>query len=433
MQLMGTVTIRPRHGAHPRLAILGQLEARLLQADVVILSGLNEKSWPPDPGHDPWLSRPMRARFGLPSPERSIGLAAHDFVQGFCASRVILTRSLKQDGAPTVPARWLQRFDAVLQAANASLPEPAIDWLAIARVMDRSAETKPCPRPQPRPPVANRPRELPVTAIELWLQDPYSVYAKYVLKLRKLNPLEQKPDAAARGTFLHDVLNDFVERYPDALPENAARILTDLGMAHYKSLADDSGFWRYWLPRFARIAHWLTAHEKDWRRSALPERREAKGQITLHGPAGPFVLTARADRIDRFKGGGHALIDYKTGGSFSPRAMIEGKSPQLPLEGLILEQGGFEDLTGKAAYLGYWRLTGGALEGDIKAIEGMDAETAIQKAQEGLRRLIEIYDRAETPYWSLPDPERAPRFQDYAHLARVQEWSVADDEAGEAA
>ncbi|MEI9982582.1 MAG: hypothetical protein WDN69_04840 [Aliidongia sp.] len=60
----------PRFGLHPRLQILGTLEARLLQADHGrARRALNEGSWPPETPHDPWLSRPMRKEFGLKSPE----------------------------------------------------------------------------------------------------------------------------------------------------------------------------------------------------------------------------------------------------------------------------------------------------------------------------------------------------------------------------
>src|SRR3546814_2943952 len=100
---------------HPRLHIWGPLEARLQHADIVILGGLNEGTWPREARPDPWLSRPMRERFGLPLPERRIGLSAHDFAQAFCAPRVMLTRAEKVDGAPTVPSRFLARLETVLR------------------------------------------------------------------------------------------------------------------------------------------------------------------------------------------------------------------------------------------------------------------------------------------------------------------------------
>lgn len=431
--LLSNCSVRPRYGAHPRLAILGQLEARLLQADTIIFGGLNEGSWPQDPGNDPWMSRPMRRQFGLPSPESSIGLAAHDFVQGFCAPHVVLTRPIRLDNAPTIPSRWLQRMDTVLQAAGIdALPPSSLPWLALARGMDHTVETRPCGRPEPRPPLDKRPSELPVTQIETWLKDPYSLYAKYVLGLRKLDDLEKAPDASSRGNFLHHVLNEFVQDYPDSLPQHAEQILIDKGLQHFRALMDDSGFWRYWLPRFSRIAGWIARHEADWRDKARNAATEIKGQAVFDVAGAPFTLTARADRIDRFRAGGMAVIDYKTGGvNLNKSAMKDGRSPQLPLEGMIVNEGGFGDKAqGETRYLGYWKLTGGLQEGDEIAIEDDDVAAAIAQAKAGLLALIEAYRDPSTPYLSLPDPERVPRFQDYAHLARVQEWSVADDAEG---
>ena len=92
---------KPRR-PHPRVRIIGTREARFEAADVTILAGLNDGIWPemPDPG--PWLSRPMYPLAGLPPPERTVGLSAHDFLQAICRGRVIVSRSLRADGSPTV-------------------------------------------------------------------------------------------------------------------------------------------------------------------------------------------------------------------------------------------------------------------------------------------------------------------------------------------
>ncbi|MFP4314008.1 MAG: double-strand break repair protein AddB, partial [Alphaproteobacteria bacterium] len=163
---MGGISIRPKYGTHPRLSILGQLEARLIESDFLILSGLNEGIWPPDPGHDSWMSRPMRRKFGLPSLDRAVGLAAHDFVQGFCHSDIVLTRSKTVDGTQQVPARWLQRLETILKSNNLSLKalqnSPLLSW---ARQIDRAFDTAPLSRPAPKPPASKRPRKLSVTKI----------------------------------------------------------------------------------------------------------------------------------------------------------------------------------------------------------------------------------------------------------------------------
>ena len=142
--------VRPPFGRHPRLQIWGPLEARLQHADCMILGGLNEGVWPPAAQGDPWMSRPMRADFGLPPPELRIGLSAHDFVQCCGAAEVYLTRARRIEGTPTIPSRWLQRLDALLAGdpggpAALRTMEPAL--LAWWAALDRPVEA---PGPRPR-------------------------------------------------------------------------------------------------------------------------------------------------------------------------------------------------------------------------------------------------------------------------------------------
>ncbi len=431
-ELMKNILVRPAYGTHPRLSILGQLEARMVQSDLVILGGLNEGVWPPAPGHDPWMSRPMMKDFGLPPPERGIGLAAHDFVQGFCAGRVALTRAARMNGTPTVPSRWLQRLDTVLQGLEidaASPHEEGKRYIALGRLLDDNPVLQSCGRPAPTPPRALRPRRLSVTQIETWMKDPYAIYAREVLRLEKLEPLERRPDMADRGTFIHDVLKDFIKNCPDNLPGNARNILLDIGVNHPGRKADDPGFWDFWWPRFQRLADWFIDDESKGRQEARPVAVEISGLIKFSGPGGDFTLTARADRIDRFHDGRYAIIDYKSGTNFPVSKILSAEAPQLVLEALILQGGGFADLpAGSAARLGYKILTGGNPAGETRAAES-GIETAVEEARMGLESLIRAFDDPQTPYYSVPDPDHAPRFNDYDHLARIQEWADLDDTA----
>ncbi len=431
-QAMRSIAVRPAYGLHPRLMILGQLEARLVEADVMILSGLNEKTWPPDPGIDPWMSRPMRKRFGLPPLERAIGLSAHDFVQSLCAERVILTRALRVDGTPTVPSRWLQRMDTVLQACGL---DPEIlrshDTLTMARQMDHTDDYKPWERPAPRPPVSARPRQLSVTRIETWMSDPYSIYARSILDLKPLDPLEQSLDAAMRGTLIHKVLDRFANACPGELPPDAQDIFMNIASEELDALSLEQDVKNFWQPRLAKIAAWLIASENSWRQTLWPAKLEAQGQMQFDGKAGPFTLTARADRIDQsLDGTTGAIIDYKSGGTFSLTGMKNGQYPQLPLEALILEEGGFEGVKKlNIANLSYWVVSGGKQGGEIKSMtKPADLSVAKANARQGLQDLVDTFDREETPYYSLPRPEKAPRFNDYKHLARVLEWAALDDQ-----
>ena len=429
---MEKCTVRPNYGLHPRLVILGQLEARLLQADVMVLASLNEKSWPPEAENDPWMSRPMRKAFGLPPPERGLGLSAHDFAQAMCAPRVIMTRSSRIDGTPTVPARWLQRLDAVLTACR--IPPESIrrgKLLGYARAINHTDEYSPVERPAPRPPVTVRPRKLPVTQVERWLQDPYSIYARYILGLKKLDDLEKELDAAARGTLIHDALDRFVAMHPDDIPSNAERVIMAILDEELSRTGIQSDVIALWRPRLEKIAAWYVRSEIAWRDHFKPALRESEGIMTLQANGGDFIMTARADRIDLSRDGKEAaIIDYKSGGQYTIKQMMEGRLPQLPLEGLILQNGGFTRINpNSVAALSYWIMNGSKEGGEQKIMaDANQISQAIKNAAQGIKDLIDRFDCEDTAYYSLPRPRNAPRFNDYEHLARVKEWTALDEQ-----
>jgi ATP-dependent helicase/nuclease subunit B len=425
--LLAGRVVRPRFGLHPRLQILGTLEARLLQADLIVLGGLNEGSWPGETPHDPWLSRPMRRDFGLKPAEAQIGLAAHDFTLGIHGPRVVLTRAVRAEGAPTVPSRWLLRLETVLQAARLELSPHPIGGIFRLLGRPRPDEIRPAAPPAPRPPVALRPRTLPVTAIETWMRDPYALYAQYILRLEPLEPIDADPGVAERGVFIHRALDRFVAGDPADPAADPVATLLDIGRTAFGPALARPGVWAFWWPPFERIARWFVEIEAD--RRALIERSwtECRGKLLLPGPAGPFELTAEADRIDRFEEAGLALIDYKTGRVPLKEEVALGFAPQLPLEAAIAAAGGFAEVPAAPVIaLNFWHLTGGDPAGEIIAA-GDDPAARAEAALAGLIRLIARFDDPATPYLARPQPGRAPRHSPYGHLARLQEWGTESE------
>jgi len=424
--LLAGAVVRPRHGQHPRLNIWGPLEARLQQADRIILGGLNEGVWPADPGPDPWMSRPMRSAFGLPLPERRIGLAAHDFAQLFCAEEVFLTRAVKAEGAPTVPSRWLLRLEAVLEAAGLTDAFAADGrWPGLQAGLHAVDRHKPICPPRPAPPLAARPRRLSVTRIEAWMRDPYAIYAREILRLERLDPLEADPGAADRGTMIHDALDGFLRQYPDTLPPDAIDRLFAIGRAAFGAAMRRPAVRAFWWPRFERIARWFVSTEAERRVGIVESLTERRGEIAIDAPGGRFTLSAKADRIDRLADGTLAIIDYKTGAPPSDPQVQAGYAPQLPLEAVIAQAGGFPDVpAATVSELLYWRLSGGTPPGAIRAIKDDPAVLAADAAA-GLARLVAAFDDPATPYHPAPNPlQRVPAaYDDYAHLARHAEWS----------
>ena len=422
--------VRSTRGHHPRLAIWGLLEARLQQADLLILGGLNEGTWPPRTDTGPWMSRPMRKDFGLPQPERRIGLATHDFVQALAAPEVLITRATRVEGAPTLPSRWLLRLDNLLKAGGAAGMPRADRYLAWLDDLDRPERPTPWGPPQPKPPVQSRPRELSVTRIETWIRDPYALYADRILGLAPLDPLDADPAAAERGIIIHRVLERFLKAYPLDLPEDGEEKLLEMGRRVFGGALTRPGVRAFWWPRFERIAHWIIAFEKDRRAQGhVTLATEAKGSLEIAAPAGPFILTTRADRIDRLAGGGLTIMDYKTGAPPSWPQVKSGLAPQLPLEAAIAAQGGFEGVpAAPVEELAYVRLSGGRVPGKLEKMDEAVAETTAN-ALAGLIAFAARFDDENTPYVSRRIPMLVRRTGDYDHLARVKEWSAgAGDE-----
>ena len=188
----------------------------------------------------------------------------------------------------------------------------------------------------------------------------------------------------------------------------------------------------FWWPRFERIAEWFLRQECSRAEAIVRSFVEVKGNLEINAPAGPFTLTATADRIDLGTDGHHTVIDYKTGTLPSNIEVMLGFSPQLPLEAAIAAAGGFPGVSEATTIsdLAYWRLTGGEPAGEIRRVSG-DATKLAADALEGLRKLVAIYDDESTPYLVVPNPTRAMRYNDYLHLARVQEWSaIGVEDAG---
>ena len=297
-----------------RVQILGPLEARLVGVDRVVLGALVESVWPPETRSDPWLSRPMRHDLGLDLPERRVGLSAHDFAQLLGTPEVILTRAAKLGGAPTVASRFTQRLAAVAGEPHwHDALRRGERYLAWARNLDHAEKVKATERPRPRPPLDARPTQLSVTEIEHWLRDPYTIYAKHILRLAPLDAVDTPPGARDRGTVIHGAIGEFTETYAKGLPADPLARLLALGEKHFAPLQDFPEARAFWWPRFVRIAQWFVAWEAQRRANATAMHAEVRAALDIEIDRHVFRLTTRADRIEQLRDGTFAILDYKTG------------------------------------------------------------------------------------------------------------------------
>ena len=420
------------------MRILGTIEARLTDCYRVVLGGLVEGTWPPESQTDAWLSRPMRLNLGLDLPERRIGLSAHDFAQLLGARDVILTHAAKIAGAPTVPSRFIQRLAAVAGERWKHARARGDDYLAWARELDRPETVAPAPQPAPKPPRAARPASLSVTEIEHWLRDPYTIYAKHILRLTPLDPIGAEPGAAERGTFIHNAIGEFTQRFAKKLPDDPARELIELGRPHFAALNDYPEARAFWWPRFERIARWFARWEIARRAGISAIAAEIRGEIDIALDDGTFKLRGIADRIERDADGRYIILDYKTGAARTEKQVRTGLAPQLTLEAAMLRQGKFKDIPADASVveLGYVLLKGGEPPGEPKMLKFKEGtpDSHADRALEKLKGLANHFTDESVAYRSLVHPMWTTHYGDYDHLARVKEWSstggAAEDSGG---
>lgn len=429
--------IRPPVMVESRVAILGLLEARLVCVDRLVLGGLIEEVWPPAIRPDPWLDRGMRHALGLDLPERRVGLSAHDFAQLAGGAReVVLTRAAKIGGAPAVASRFLQRLAAVAGAHWADAVSRGERYLALARKLDRPDHPpRRVTRPAPCPPRAARPTALSVTEVEHWLRDPYTIYARHILKLARLDPVDLPPGAKDRGIAIHNAIGEFVTAYPAHLPDDPVAALLAIGGRHFAALDAYPEAQAFWWPRFYEIARWFVNFERQRRAGFTSAQVETRGKLTLPLGERSFTLSARADRIEVLTDGRHAILDFKTGSPPSDKQVRIGVAPQLTLEGAILRRGGFDEIPAGAALaeLTYVRLTGGEKAGEVHPV-ALEDHTPDEAADHALRRftkLVHAFEDETMPYRSLVLSMWKNRYGTYDDLARVKEWSAASEEGEE--
>lgn len=425
--------LAPAEPVQGRIKIWGLLEARLMEADRIVLGGLNEGVWPPEARTDAFLNRLMRAELGLAPPERRIGQSAHEFAEALGAEEAVIVRARTVEGTPMVASRFLRRLYAFVGEEHAEkMRERGRYLLDAAAALDRAPALPPVDRPNPKPRPEQQPESLSITEIATLVRDPYAIYARHVLGLDPLDPLESGVDARDRGTIIHDVLAAFVAATRDVWPADAEERLLDLGREAFAPYGHVEAVGAFWWPVFEKVAAWFVGWEETRRANLAAVHVETTGSMTIPLADGTqFRLRGRADRIDSLPDGGLAVIDYKTGAPPSGPQVASGLEPQLTLTAYIASRGQFEGVpAGPVRQLSYVKV-GASPEERVLDLNRKDKppltiEEAAERHIDGLRTALERLRSGEDGFLSRRMPEKVRDGGPYDHLARVREWMVGE-------
>jgi len=397
-----------------------------------ILAGMNEDFWPSQSKGGGWLSNPMRQSIGLPSAGAIKGISTLEFHQCFGAPQVVLTRSKKWNGVATTPSFHFSRLKSTLERANLyQSVDQSTHWNALAQQLDlEGPSVMKSQRPAPRPPLSARPRSLSATQIEQWMRDPYSIFVSMILQIRPLRPVDAKLRPVDYGQMVHSALENFVERHPTTLPSDALEELLEFGRAAFAFVRLRPEFFAFWWPRFERSAAYFIEQEMKTRPYHASSHTEVTGSAIIDLPTGKFTLTAKADRINLRRDGTIDIIDYKTGTPSTPQQILTGTKPQLLLEAVIALHGSYQDInTRQLNSLVSLRLNGGFPAGQYQSIEDGITSRATQFLSK-LTDLIGTFDDKMTPYYCVPNSDFPPRYNEFKHLSRMEEWLAASETVG---
>jgi ATP-dependent helicase/nuclease subunit B len=409
-QLLEGQSVRPAYGGHPRVFIWGLLEARLQQADVMILGGLNEGVWPALPQPDPWLAPKIRANLGLPGLEYRIGLSAHDFASALGAPRVLITRARRDGRSPTVASRFWLRLEAMTGGIPRDIP---LERLTAA--LDDPGPPNPVERPAPVASAEQRPKEIWVTQVDRLKADPFAFYASAILKLRQLDPADADYSARWKGDEVHKVFEAWLKQddcNPGRLRARAEQLLA--------SEAIHPMLRALWSPRLLEAIDWITERE---RANQAEGRKPLEAEISGETPLAGILVHGRADRIDRLGDGGLAIVDYKTGKPPAKKAIEAGFALQLGLLGLIGRAGGFEGVTGEPEVFEYWSLIRdrGSFGKCVRADKEMEEGEFLDRAYRSFADAAAKWLSGDEPFTAKLNPAYAP-YGDYDQLMRLEEW-----------
>ncbi len=387
--------ITPIRNAHNRLFIWGMTESLLLEPDVIIMGGLNEKVFPSSIATDPWLNRIMRQQIGLPPAEGNIGVAAQLFCHLLQLPEVHLTRSSRVGGTPSLPSPFWEKLECFFNANDIEIQRDKLTESLLTIFYQRNTVDMENDAAF-SPPITARPNKISVTDINLLNKDPYAFYAKRILKLQPLDNIDDALLHLDKGNTLHKILEDFLKAQLHELSDDSFLILKrgiDRALENFKQFPIQHLFWQQ---QFYNVAEWFIDKEIAQREQG---RKPALLEHDVEWQFQDIAIRGKVDRIDRVQPNVCNIVDYKSGTAPTGKSITDGRELQLLVEALMAKNGAFATFNA-VSKIEYWQLSG---KNSNKISAVTMSEQLLEQVDNYLQELLKYYLLSENSYEATGD------------------------------
>jgi len=308
------------------IQVLGLLESVGVEFDHLWVAGLTDEAWPLKANPNPFLPLAQQRKAGIPEASAETSLALdRRITDGWkqAADEVVFSHFTKEEDRDVLPSPLI----AGVPVAELALPP-------FPKLRDEIFKAKKLEVLQDRaaPPVREKKVQGGTRVLSDQAACPFRAFARHRLHADELEEPAEGLDASKRGRLVHLLMQNVWDELKDssALKGDLAPVIARAAGAAVKEMAIEGRFAELEKQRLARLAHeWFDKVEKQ-RPPFSVVSTEEKRPIVFSG----VTFDARIDRMDKLSTGGHAIVDYKTGGGNLSAKRWQGErpdEPQLPL------------------------------------------------------------------------------------------------------
>ena len=392
---------------HHRVKILSQLEARLLNYDLLIVAGLNEGEFTNGQNQNSWIGQKICRQLGIFDMEQKNGMTFYDFCHYLGNKELILSRSKLKDNLPTIKSNILFRLEIFAKIIGFDLQK-----LDVAPQVFHIAK-----KPQDQQYLATPLKHLSITDISNWQRDPYYLYAKRILKLKKLQSIDRHPSFAEFGNFIHKIAEEFRKNFQKqySFSQNINQI-QNFANKYFVEFFFKTENKILWQKKIDYILQYLVKYEMEIANDLLEALTELECNFKIENTN----ISGKIDRINIFADR-IEIIDYKTGTIPQKQEVQIGLEPQLVVSLLaFINQFGAKQHHEKQKSLAYYVLKIKEIKEQKTVKEFFKKDKEIKNLKEeakfGLQKLVKIFDNNQ-PFCPCPNADIYKK-NDYQHLER---------------